>query len=246
MFSRLTPGLVRHGRETHADSDRLRAWAARSSCAKSVVNFSEVRRVLCSAEPAGHADYLDGGKNGSRSASVGVEASGDGAGLRGHGGMCRRGAEGAPYGGPSSSCSWRGGERDGHAGLQARPKLREELSLDSPTRTAAKCLHCLPVPGQNLTTSRPPFGGQRRSDRQAHSPSAEGEGQRASHQGRCLRQSVVFLPEAGQVITIITIDVHSRDVIESFVLQKVNEANDFRWAVGLGLPFRARGLDFEN
>ncbi|CAE7303968.1 unnamed protein product [Symbiodinium necroappetens] len=32
-----------------------------------------------------------------------------------------------------------------------------------------------------------------------------------------------------KVITIITIDVHSRDVIESFVLQKVNEANDFRW-----------------
>jgi hypothetical protein len=30
------------------------------------------------------------------------------------------------------------------------------------------------------------------------------------------------------VITIITIDVHSRDVIESFVLQKVNEATDIR------------------
>eukprot|EP00931_Biecheleriopsis_adriatica_P003888 TRINITY_DN10563_c0_g2_i1.p1 TRINITY_DN10563_c0_g2~~TRINITY_DN10563_c0_g2_i1.p1 ORF type:complete len:2985 (-),score=661.93 TRINITY_DN10563_c0_g2_i1:306-8801(-) len=32
-----------------------------------------------------------------------------------------------------------------------------------------------------------------------------------------------------KVITIITIDVHSRDVIENFVVQKVNDATDFRW-----------------
>eukprot|EP00913_Durusdinium_trenchii_P034784 g32538.t1 len=45
-----------------------------------------------------------------------------------------------------------------------------------------------------------------------------------------------------KVITIITIDVHSRDVIESFVLQKVNEANDFRWGSQLRFYWTTEGL----
>ena len=35
--------------------------------------------------------------------------------------------------------------------------------------------------------------------------------------------------ERMKVINIITIDVHSRDVVQSFVMNKVNEAEGFAW-----------------
>jgi dynein heavy chain, axonemal len=35
--------------------------------------------------------------------------------------------------------------------------------------------------------------------------------------------------ERNKIINIITIDVHSRDVVEKFVLQKVQEPESFNW-----------------
>lgn len=39
--------------------------------------------------------------------------------------------------------------------------------------------------------------------------------------------------ERWKVINIITIDVHSRDVVEKFVIQKVQEAESFAWLAQL-------------
>jgi len=40
-----------------------------------------------------------------------------------------------------------------------------------------------------------------------------------------------------KVITIITIDVHGRDVIEKMVQKKINNAGDFMWACQLKFEF---------
>lgn len=49
--------------------------------------------------------------------------------------------------------------------------------------------------------------------------------------------------ERMKVINIITIDVHSRDVVQGFVNQKVNEAESFQWQSQLKFEW---GLDKNN
>lgn len=52
--------------------------------------------------------------------------------------------------------------------------------------------------------------------------------------------------ERNKIINIITIDVHSRDVVEKFVIQKVQEPESFNWLSQLKFYWESKETDMAS
>jgi dynein heavy chain len=60
-----------------------------------------------------------------------------------------------------------------------------------------------------------------------------------------VRGDLSFL-ERKKIINIITIDVHSRDVVEKFVIQKVQEPESFNWLSQLKFYWEGKETDMAS